>query len=98
MYYNRDPETLDHKVGVIEDHCETVGRDLGEIEYTWDGHVICTRDEEKMDDLLYLMLPIQVSNEYLQGDIETREDAKQYYLLRHDSINTFLCVERYGEV
>ncbi|WP_339106124.1 LLM class flavin-dependent oxidoreductase [Haloterrigena salinisoli] len=76
------PETLEHKIGVIEDHCETVGRDPDEIEYSWDGHVICTRDEETLDELLDLMLPIQFEEEYVdQADIETEDDARDYFVM-----------------
>lgn len=79
--FNGDRETLQHKIGIIEDHCETVGRDPNEIEYSWDGHVICTRDEEKLDQLLDLMLPIQFEEEYTdKPDIETREDAREFFV------------------
>jgi F420-dependent oxidoreductase-like protein len=75
------PDVLRRKIGVIEDHCETVGRDPTEIEYSWDGHVICTRDEEKLNNLLDLVTPIQFEDEYVdQPDIETREDAMEYYI------------------
>ncbi|MEY7851910.1 LLM class flavin-dependent oxidoreductase [Natrarchaeobius sp. A-rgal3] len=80
--FNGDLETLEHKIGVIEDHCETVGRDPDEIEYSWDGHVICTRNEEKLERLLDLMLPIQFEDEYVdQADIETEEDARDYFVM-----------------
>ena len=80
--FNGDVETLRHKIGVIEDHCETVGRDPDELTYSWDGHVICTRDEEKLDRLLDLMLPIQFEEEYQdQPDIETEEDAREYFVM-----------------
>jgi alkanesulfonate monooxygenase SsuD/methylene tetrahydromethanopterin reductase-like flavin-dependent oxidoreductase (luciferase family) len=80
--FNGDVETLAHKIGVIEDHCDTVGRDAEEIEYSWDGHVICTRDETKRDRLLDLMLPIQFESEYTdQPDIETEADAREYFLV-----------------
>ncbi|MCU4802694.1 LLM class flavin-dependent oxidoreductase [Halobacteria archaeon HArc-gm2] len=80
--FNGDVETLEHKIGVIEDHCETVGRDPDEIEYSWDGHVICTRDEAKFDRLLDLMTPIQFEEEYQdQAPIETEEDAREYFIM-----------------
>ncbi|WP_207592459.1 LLM class flavin-dependent oxidoreductase [Halomontanus rarus] len=80
--FNGDTETLAHKIGVIEDHCETVGRDPDEIEYSWDGHVICTRDEEKLEDLIDLMTPIQFEEEYQdQAPIETVEDAREYFVM-----------------
>jgi F420-dependent oxidoreductase-like protein len=80
--FNGDVETLAHKIDVIEDHCETVGRDPDEIEYSWDGHVICTRDEAKLDRLLDLVLPIQFEEEYQdQPDIETEEDAREYFVM-----------------
>lgn len=80
--FNGDPETLKRKIGVIEDHCETVGRDSDEIDYSWDGHVICTRDKSELDQLLDLMLPIQFEDEYLdQSDIETEEDAREYFIM-----------------
>lgn len=76
------PETLEHKIGVIEDHCETVGRDPDEIEYSWDGHVICTRDPEKYERLLDLMIPIQFEEEYVdQADITTEEIARDYFIM-----------------
>jgi alkanesulfonate monooxygenase SsuD/methylene tetrahydromethanopterin reductase-like flavin-dependent oxidoreductase (luciferase family) len=80
--FNGDVETLEHKIGVIEDHCDTVGRDPDEIEYSWDGHVICTRDEEKIDRLLDLMTPIQFEAAYQdQAPIETEEDAREYFVM-----------------
>ncbi|QLG28849.1 LLM class flavin-dependent oxidoreductase [Halorarum halophilum] len=80
--FNGDVETLEHKIGVIEDHCETVGRDPDEIEYSWDGHVICTRDEEKFERLLDLMTPIQFEEEYQdRAAIETEEDAREYFII-----------------
>jgi alkanesulfonate monooxygenase SsuD/methylene tetrahydromethanopterin reductase-like flavin-dependent oxidoreductase (luciferase family) len=80
--FNGDSETLQHKIGVIEDHCETVGRDPDDITYSWDGHVICTRDTEKLDRLLDLMLPIQFEDEYTdQPDIETEADAREYFVM-----------------
>ncbi|ELZ05969.1 LLM class flavin-dependent oxidoreductase [Natrialba asiatica] len=80
--FNGDIETLNHKIEVIEDHCETVGRDPDEIEYSWDGHVICTRDEEKFDRLLDLMTPIQFEAEYTdQTPIETEADAREYFIM-----------------
>jgi alkanesulfonate monooxygenase SsuD/methylene tetrahydromethanopterin reductase-like flavin-dependent oxidoreductase (luciferase family) len=80
--FNGDVDTLEHKIGVIEDHCDTVGRDPDEIEYSWDGHVICTRDEEKIDRLLDLMTPIQFEAAYQdQAPIETEEDAREYFVM-----------------
>jgi alkanesulfonate monooxygenase SsuD/methylene tetrahydromethanopterin reductase-like flavin-dependent oxidoreductase (luciferase family) len=80
--FNGDRETLTHKISVIEEHCETVGRDPDDITYSWDGHVLCTRDEEKLDHLLDLMLPIQFEDEYTdQPDIETKDDAREYFVL-----------------
>lgn len=80
--FNGDSDTLAHKIGVIEDHCETVGRDPEDITYSWDGHILCTRDEEKLDHLLDLMLPIQFENEYVdQPDIETKDDAREYFVM-----------------
>jgi len=80
--FNGDVETLRHKISVIENHCDTVNRDPDEIEYSWDGHVICTRDEEKRDRLLDLMLPVQFEDEYQdQPDIETEADAREYFVV-----------------
>ncbi|ELZ19949.1 Luciferase-like monooxygenase superfamily protein [Halosimplex carlsbadense 2-9-1] len=80
--FNGDVATLEHKIGVIEDHCETVGRDPGEIEYSWDGHVLCTRDEAKLDRLLDVMLPIQFESEYTdRPDIATEADAREYFVM-----------------
>jgi len=80
--FDGDPDTLAHKIGVIEDHCETVGRDPADIEYSWDGHIICTRDQEKLDRLLELMLPIQFEEAYTdKPDIRTAEDAKEYFIM-----------------
>ena len=80
--FNGDIDTLEHKIDVIEDHCATVGRDPDEIEYSWDGHVICTRDEDRLEELLDVMLPIQFEEEYVdQGDIETEADAREYFVM-----------------
>jgi alkanesulfonate monooxygenase SsuD/methylene tetrahydromethanopterin reductase-like flavin-dependent oxidoreductase (luciferase family) len=79
--FEGDPETLAHKIGVTEDHCETVGRDPDEIEYSWDGHVICTRDEEKRERLLDLMTPIQFEEELVDQPDITRENAGEYFVV-----------------
>lgn len=80
--FNGNIETLERKISVIRDHCATVGRDFADLEFSWDGHVVCTRDEEKRDRLLDLMLPIQFEEEYTgQPDIETEADAREYFLI-----------------
>ncbi|PSQ15145.1 F420-dependent oxidoreductase [Halobacteriales archaeon QS_8_69_26] len=79
--FNGDVETLEHLIGVIEDHCDTVGRDPDEIEYSWDGHVICTRDEEKFERLVDLMTPIQFEEEYTDQPDITRENADDYFIM-----------------
>jgi len=79
--FNGDVETLRHLIGVIEDHCDTVGRDPDEIEYSWDGHVICTRDETKYEELLELMTPIQFEEEYTDQPDITRENADDYFIV-----------------
>jgi alkanesulfonate monooxygenase SsuD/methylene tetrahydromethanopterin reductase-like flavin-dependent oxidoreductase (luciferase family) len=80
--FNGDVDTLQHKIGVIEDHCETVGRNPDDLTYSWDGHVLCTRDEAKLNRLLDLMLPIQFEEEYTnQPDIETEADAREYFVM-----------------
>lgn len=56
------------KVDVLEDHCETVGRDPDEIELTYDGRVICTRDREHLDRLLSRTGP---------DDVTSREDLEE---------------------
>ena len=80
--FNGDVDTLRQKIGVIENHCRTVGRDFDELTHSWDGHVLCTRDEETLDRLLDLMLPIQFEEEYTdQPDIETEADAREYFVM-----------------
>lgn len=80
--FNGDVETLERKISIIEDHCETVGRDPDEITHSWDGHIICTRDKEKLGRTLDLMLPIQFEEEYTdQPNIETEEDARDYFVI-----------------
>ena len=79
--FEGDPDTLSHKIGVIEDHCETVGRDPAEIEYSWDGHVICTREEAKKERLLDLMTPIQFEEELVDQPYITRANAEEYFVV-----------------
>lgn len=79
--FNGDIDSLEHKIGVIEDYCDTVGRDPDDIEYSWDGHVVCTRDEEKLDDYLDLLTPIQFEEEYTDQPDITRENASDYFML-----------------
>jgi alkanesulfonate monooxygenase SsuD/methylene tetrahydromethanopterin reductase-like flavin-dependent oxidoreductase (luciferase family) len=79
--FNGDVDTLEHKIGVIEEHCDTVGRDPDEVEYSWDGHIVCTRDEEKLDRFLDLMTPIQFEEEYTDQPDITRENAGDYFIL-----------------
>ena len=79
--FNGDVDTLERKIGVIEDHCGTVGRDPDELTYSWDGHVVCTRDEEKRERLLDLMLPIQFEEEYTDQPDITRENAEEFFIV-----------------
>lgn len=79
--FNGDLATLEHLIGVIEDHCDTVGRNPDEIEYSWDGHVICTRDQDTREKLLDLMTPIQFEEEYTDQPDITRTNAGEYFLI-----------------
>lgn len=79
--FNGDIDTLQHKIGVIEDHCESVGRDPEEIEYSWDGHIVCTRDREKRERLLDLMTPIQFEEAYTDQPDITRDNAGDYFIV-----------------
>jgi alkanesulfonate monooxygenase SsuD/methylene tetrahydromethanopterin reductase-like flavin-dependent oxidoreductase (luciferase family) len=79
--FNGDLDTLARKIEVIEDHCDTVGRDPAEVEYSWDGHVVCTRDEDKYERLMDLMTPIQFEEEYTDQPDITRENADEYFIL-----------------
>lgn len=67
-------DVLEHKIDVIEDHCETVGRDPEEIEYTWEGLVLPTRDPDTLDRVLDLLLPMGNGDEA----IETKDDLQEY--------------------
>ena len=40
------PETLRHKIDVIKDHCDDVGRDFADIDVTWMSPLILTTSEE----------------------------------------------------
>lgn len=79
--FNGDVATLQHKIGVIEEHCESVGRDPDEIEYSWDGHIVCTRDREKRERLLDLMTPIQFEEAYTDQPDITRDNASDYFIV-----------------
>ncbi|UPM42679.1 LLM class flavin-dependent oxidoreductase [Halocatena salina] len=79
--FNGDVDTLERKIDVIEQHCETVDRDPDEIVYSWDGHILCTRDEEKLDRLLDLMTPIQFEESYTDQPDITRENADEYFIV-----------------
>jgi len=78
--FNGDVESLRHLTNVIEDHCETVSRDPTEIKYSWDGHVICTRDEERYERLMDLMTPIQFEDEYTDQPNITKTNADEYFI------------------
>lgn len=79
--FNGDVATLEHKIDVIEDHCQTVGRDPDEITYSWDGHVLCTRGTEKLERFLDLMTPIQFESEYTDQPDITRDNADDYFIM-----------------
>ena len=79
--FNGDVETLSHKINVIEEHCETVGRNPVSVEYSWDGHVLCTRDENKLDDLLELMTSIQFEEEYTDQPDITSVNAHEDFIM-----------------
>ena len=74
MTMNGHVDELAHKIGVIEDHCDTVGRDPDEIEYSWEGLVLPTRDEETLDRVLDMLLPMGEG----EGAIETKADLQEY--------------------
>lgn len=67
-------DVLEHKISVIEDHCETVGRDSDEIEYTWEGLVLSTLDETTLERVLDAPLPMERGDE----TIETKADLQRY--------------------
>lgn len=79
--FNGDVATLKSKIDVIEDHCDTVGRDPAEIKYSWDGHVVCSREEDTLKDLLSLMTPIQFEAEYTNQPDITRANADEYFIV-----------------
>jgi alkanesulfonate monooxygenase SsuD/methylene tetrahydromethanopterin reductase-like flavin-dependent oxidoreductase (luciferase family) len=79
--FNGDVKTLKRLTGIIEDHCKTVGRDPDEVEYSWDGHVICTHDEERYERLVDLMTPIQFEDEYTDQPDITRANADEYFIM-----------------
>jgi len=79
--FNGNLTTLRHKIKIIEEHCETVGRNPDDIEYSWDGHIVCTRDEQKLNKFLDLMTPIQFEEEYTDQPDITRENADDYFIL-----------------
>jgi len=79
---NGHPDTLRAKIDVIEEHCETVGRPPSEVEYSWDGHVICTRDEDRRDELLDRALPIEFESGHPdQPTITSRAAAREYMVV-----------------
>jgi alkanesulfonate monooxygenase SsuD/methylene tetrahydromethanopterin reductase-like flavin-dependent oxidoreductase (luciferase family) len=56
--------------------------DPAAVEYSWDGHVVCTRAEDTKDRLLDLMTPIQIEDEYFDDrSIVTEGDARQFFLV-----------------
>lgn len=79
---NGHVDVLEQKIDVIADHCETVGRDVGEIQMTWSGHVLCTRDEQRYHELLDRILPIRFEGDHPnQPDVETEADAREYMII-----------------
>lgn len=47
--YDSDVSTLKQKISIIEQYCEDIERDSGEIEYSYAAYIICTRDDEKLE-------------------------------------------------
>ena len=75
-------DTLQQKIGVIEEYCDEVGRPASEVEFSWDGHVICTRDEDRLEALLDLALPIEFESGHPdQPTITTKSEARKYMII-----------------
>lgn len=75
-------DTLSRKIGIIENYCEDIGRPVSEIEYSWDGHVICTRDPDKRHRLLDLALPVEFETGHPdQPTITTESKAREYMII-----------------
>lgn len=46
------PELFRHKIGVLREHCDAVGRNFDDIEISWAGASLVTDSREEKDDLL----------------------------------------------
>jgi len=51
------------------------------LEYSWDGDVLWSRDQEKLETLVELMTPIQVEEEYTDQPDITRVNADEYFIM-----------------
>ncbi len=52
-----DPETLTHKLGVLRQHCEDVGRDPSEIEVTTLSTVLVAEDRDALEERIEALKP-----------------------------------------
>lgn len=72
------PEILDHKLDVLRNHCRTVGRDYDDIEKSWESLVLCTRDDELVQEVSDMLLPFSSSE---RGEIVTAEQLKEFIIM-----------------
>ncbi|MFQ5950907.1 MAG: TIGR03560 family F420-dependent LLM class oxidoreductase [Candidatus Geothermarchaeales archaeon] len=56
LAWTQTPEEFEEKVGILEEHCSDVGRDIGEIEKTLGAIVVVGEDEEQIRGKVKKML------------------------------------------
>lgn len=75
-------DTLRRKIRIIEQYCDEIGRPTSDVEFSWDGHVICTRDSDRLSELLNLALPIEFEAGHPdQPTITTELEAREYMIV-----------------
>lgn len=76
------PDNLRRKMSVINDHCDSVGRDYEHIEKSWESLVLCTRDETKREQMIDLLFPIiQTQGKNKEWNVPTRDELDEYLII-----------------
>ena len=68
--FGGSPEAYDHKLDVLKQHCERVGRGFDEIEHSWTGDFIIAASKEALKKKVQIIKPKHISlGDYVWANI-----------------------------
>jgi F420-dependent oxidoreductase-like protein len=80
------PELFRHKLGILAEHCQAVGRDINEIEVSWAGTTFITDSAAEKDEAIrkaaakFGLEPDQVAPGILVGPVEEIRDRMRRFI------------------